>query len=499
MNKRYLPRLRGAFLLCGVLSIFLMACNSKPEDEPGYEDSTSVAVTNFRLKPDRNVMLNLDSVFFSIDLEHGIIYNADSLPMGTPVSSLVPVISYPSDCSSAVISMRGGAIREGDINYMSTPNDTVDFTGDVTLTLRAQDGVTERSYRLKVNVHKVKPDSLTFDRQATGTLPSRLGSPLAQKSVAFGGGVLSIIEEKDRSFTLATSAKTTDWIKFPLSLPFTPDLRSLTSGENALYMLADNGDLYTSTDGSAWAPTGKNWNGILGAYGSDLLGLRKENGKFFHTSLSGLYPEAEIPEGFPVTGQTNMLTLTNNWAVDPVGFITGGLTASGDGVRGTWGFDGHTWAMISTSELPELHDACAVPYFVYKQTSTIWRQTEFPVMMLFGGVLADGSLNDKTYISIDNGINWSEAPENLSLPADIPAVRMADAVILSTPMQGSLTDAWEDKPNKIRQRLNYKIEGYDISWECPYIYIFGGMTKDDRLNDIVWRGVLARLTFMPLI
>lgn len=194
-----------------------------------------------------------------------------------------------------------------------------------------------------------------------------------------------------------------------------------------------------------------------------------------------------------------MLTLTNNWAVDPVGFITGGLTASGDGVRGTWGFDGHTWAMISTSELPELHDACAVPYFVYKQTSTIWRQTEFPVMMLFGGVLADGSLNDKTYISIDNGINWSEAPENLSLPADIPAVRLADAVILSTPMQGSLTDAWEDKPNKIRQRLNYKIEGYDISWECPYIYILGGMTKDDRLNDIVWRGVLARLTFMPLI
>lgn len=481
------------------LSLLVISCNAKKEDEPGYEASSSVEVSAFKLKANRNVMLNLDSVFFSIDLEHGIIYNADSLPMGTNISSLIPVITYPKECTAATIRMTHGLIREGEINYMTSPNDTVDFTGDVSLTLRAQNGVTERTYRLKVNVHKVKPDSLSFDRQATSELPSRFGNPNAQKSVPFKDGVLSIIEEKDGSMTLATSLRTTEWMKLPLELSFAPDLRSLTATDGALYLLDKNGVMYSSTDGSSWITTGKTWQKILGAYGNDLLGLRNEDGKLFHTSLSGRYPETEVETDFPVSGFSNMLCLTNNWAVDPIGFITGGVKRDGSLVAGTWGFDGHTWAMISNVATPPIQGAVVAPYFVYKQTTTLWKQTEFPVMMLFGGEFADGKLNKVTYISIDNGVNWTIAPESLSLPDIIPPARDADAIILRTPMRGSLTDAWTDRPNKLRQRLNYKLEGYEISWDCPYIYLFGGTTESGELNDLIWVGVLSRLTFMPLI
>lgn len=475
-----------------------MGCNSKKEDEPGYVQSSSTAVTAFKLKPNSSVMKNLDSVYFSIDLEHGVIYNADSLPMGTPVTKLIPQITYPTECTGAVIRMSGGALKEGEVDYKSSPTDTIDFSGNVTLTLTAQNGMDSRTYRLKVNVHKVKPDSLCFDKQATTLLPSRKENPLAQKTVQYKDGVISIIKESDGGWTAATSARTVNWVKTPFTPLFTPEVRTLTSVNDVLYILDTNGVLHKSNDGLNWLATGKTWSNILGAYGNDLLGLRKENGKYLHTSLSGVYPEEEVPAGFPVKDASNMLCLTNRWAVDPIGFITGGETQSGETVEGTWGFDGHTWAMVSNTPPPALKGAVVAPYFVYKQTSAMWLQTEFPVMMLFGGELKDGALNKSTYISIDNGVNWTEAPDNLSLPDNIPPFRNADIAVLSTPMSGSLADAWQDKPNKIRKRLNYKLEGYDIYWDCPYIYLFGGETADDRLNTVVWRGILSRLTFMPL-
>lgn len=485
--------------LLTVLSFALSGCNAKEEDDPDYAPSTSVAVTSFKLKSNSTVMEHLDSVFFSIDLEHGVIFNADSLPMGSPITKLVPVIQYADGVSAATLRMEHGALMEGQTNYLTSPNDTIDFSGDVILTLTAQDGVTTRDYRIKVNVHKVKPDSLSFDKQALSTLPSRLSSPLKQKTVPYKEGVLTLIEESDHSLTAATSNRGKEWVKLPVNLTFTPDVRSLTVTDDVLYILDTAGVLYTSQNGLDWMATGKTWVSITGAYGSELLGVRSEGGKYLHTSLSGKYPEAEVAADFPVYAATNMLCLTNQWAVDPIGFVTGGRRIDGSLCAGTWGFDGHSWAYISNTPTPALQQACAAPYFVYKQTSAMWKQTEFPIMMILGGRLADGSINKTTYISIDNGVNWTEAPANLSLPETIPAGTDADVVVLSTPMLGSLTANWADQPNKIRQRLNYKVEGYDIYWDCPYLYYFGGVKADGSLNDLIWRGVLARLTFTPLI
>ena len=37
------------------------------------------------------------------------------------------------------------------------------------------------------------------------------------------------------------------------------------------------------------------------------------------------------------------------------------------------------------------------------------------------------------------------------------------------------------------------------TWECPYIYLYGGDNASGSLNPQVWRGVINRLTFKPLI
>ncbi len=66
--------------------------------------------------------------------------------------------------------------------------------------------------------------------------------------------------------------------------------------------------------------------------------------------------------------------------------------------------------------MPAVEGAVTVPYFAFRKTSGRWKLNEFSVLMLFGGRLADGSMNRKTYISYDNGVNWREYRSSLYFP-----------------------------------------------------------------------------------
>ena len=76
----------------------LAACNKKSDLEAFTEQST-LAVTDFSLKADTKNP-GLDSAYFAIDLDHGVIYNPDSLRPGTPINKIIPSISFSSDAVS---------------------------------------------------------------------------------------------------------------------------------------------------------------------------------------------------------------------------------------------------------------------------------------------------------------------------------------------------------------------------------------------------------------
>ena len=44
-----------------------------------------------------------------------------------------------------------------------------------------------------------------------------------------------------------------------------------------------------------------------------------------------------------------------------------------------------------------------------------------------------------------------------------------------------------------------EIDGYNVKWECPYIYLMGGEDAEGMLYNTIWKGVLNRLTFVPII
>ncbi|MDE6243060.1 MAG: hypothetical protein K2M14_03515, partial [Muribaculaceae bacterium] len=68
--------------------------------------------------------------------------------------------------------------------------------------------------------------------------------------------------------------------------------------------------------------------------------------------------------------------------------------------------------------------------------------------------------------------------------------------------QSVLPQGWTQMPDaelKPWFRVQTTLDGTTVKWECPYIYLFGGRDADGKLYDTVWRGVINRLTFSPII
>lgn len=473
---------------------FVSSCNEKTEDAPedNYVTTESVAITSFSLSADLRVMKNLDSVYFSIDSEHGVVFNADSLPKGTNVTKLIPKISYPSSVKTAVIEMTGGTHREGTVNYMATTTDTIDFTGRVTITLGTSRDEIQKTYVLKVNVHKEDPDTMYWNRTGQSELPSRMPSPRAQKSVAFASGVFTLIEEADGTYTSASTADifNAQWTKTATTFPATPVIETLTSDSaGALYLLDSEGNLLKSADGADWQPAASGWDGIIGMYGDTLLGIDED---IMTSYPEGAYYGIAIPEGFPRSGYSAPIEFNNRWSDEPTIVIFGGLTSAGLS-SASWAFDGSQWVNVADTPLPALEGLSVVNYYSYLNSATNGLLREFEAYLAFGGRDDYGNSNETVYITYDHGISWQKAQQYMQLPSDLTAGYLVNALTLGSSMESNLNDRWKE-----RRRLPFEIDGDILKWNCPYIFLFGGYDSNMTLNPGIRSGVLQRLTFAPL-
>lgn len=481
------------------------ACNEDTKkDSFGYGADSSVAVTGFSMKANSDVMQRLDSVFFSIDLENAVIFNADSLPVGATVTDLIPIISFPSSVSEATIIMEGGSKRSGEIDYLKNPSDSVDFTGNVSLRLKAQDGETSRTYRLKVNVHKQKSDSLTWDNIGEATLPSQMAAPTEQKTVKRNETAYCLVRESNGSLSVSSSAAPApnNWNTAAVAESGTFRVRSFTATDDAFFILDTDGNLYTSADARSWSTTGERWQNIIGGFGTTLLGIAPRDGRLCHVSYPDNYSTLPLESNFPVEGFSNFGVFSNKWSSDPIGILVGGYDADGQNTKATWAFDGFSWAKLSEHGPAEIADGTIVPYYIYRRTSlTTLTEEEFAIWLFIGGKNSEGANSRDLWMTYDNGVTWHKAVDYMKLPDSMPALRSCDGITLSTPMSSDLANLWKKIPSRRLGpwAIKYESDGYIISWKCPYIYLFGGINDQNVLNPSIYKGVLNRLTFTPII
>ncbi len=512
-----------------IASVGLSACNEDPEDysidgiDLSINNGSNTAITAFNLKANRKIIAGLDSVFFTIDLENFSIYNADSLPKGTNVGKMLVNIGN-SGSSKIVIKYTDYDTKEAkEIDYSeSGTKDSINFFDDVTITVTSLDERFAKTYDVKVNVHQVEADSLCWGSMQYCSLPTN-ATAVAQGTALLGNTLCCFTADADGNVTLARTATPhlpDSWSKESVTLPFVPRLESVKAGTNRLYMLSNDGSLYTSVNATDWTNTdninngvGYKWVSTLGTVGDTLYGIATDNETYVYACIpAGNSPinGTPVPDDFPVTGTSQMYLFYNQWSTMPQAIITGGRCADGSLSSYTWGFDGKSWVKFGC--MPEnaaLENMTMFPYYTFTTNTTNWKTTKYTTLFAFGGSSSDGTVNKTVYTSRDFGVNWYKADQNLQLPEEFPALTTAQAFVIDQTLyvdQPNLSGSWNEiavrripawSQIELPATMSRAIKPI-TQWECPYIYIFGGVQPNGQLNQNIWRGAINRLTFKPL-
>lgn len=485
------------------------ACSSSDDTTIVVEpiDYSSTAITSFSLRKNSDILNNLDSVFFSIDLNSATIFNADSLPYGTKVDALGVNLTCSSSKSIRIYEPKTDTEEEKMIDYDQDETAKINFAkGPVRVHVVSYNGKDERDYYIKVNVHNQVPDSLYWSEMARTDLPTALTGVTAQKTVMLGKQVVCLTTD-GAAYNLATTEDpyANAWDNKSVTFPSAVDVNTLTATDNALFILAADGSLLTSTDGTAWTSTGETWKAITAPYGTKLLGLKANGATCQFVSYPAGFSGA-APDSFPVEGSSQAVELATKWSSSNQVLIYGGRTADGSLTGAAWSFDGNQWAKISES-LPKA-EGYAIAETLISETDTVsWRVKTSKVLLAFGGRLADGTTNEIVYLSRDMGITWKKGDDLLQLPKYMPDTYNASTVVISRTMSAPEPDysrAWQqlkvrELPSVYVRRSASRKARQNQTWECPYIYMFGGIKADGTLQNAIWRGVVNHFTYQPII
>ena len=517
MNKRLAALSLAALSI--VLGGVVVSCNSDNDSgyydiDTGYTPETmysSTAVTAFNLKADSKVLANLDSVFFTIDLEGQRIFNADSMPLGTDVRKLVPVIG--TDGSSKIMVNYTDTLGVAqEIEYNSTTPDTICFTEPVKVTVTSLNETYSRSYTITVNVHKQQPDSLCWGDVAYSKLPT-IASTKDAVTVEKAGMTYCYSTNGtsyQRAYTTDPATVAAGWTTEAVTFGFTPQLSTMTATDGDFYVLADNGNLWHSADGLSWQSTGQTWTWIYGGYEARVVGVASDGaGAYKHVTYPQPqgYVSRDLSADFPVGGTSPMLTFTSQWSMASQGIIAGGHAADGTLSSAVWGYDGQQWSKFSDmADGAALDKMVLFPYFTFRTNTTNWTVTEQSTIFAMGGRDGAGTLSRIVYVSRDLGVNWHKADSLMQMPEQLESFAGARAIVSPTilharsanlgwnPVRLPAIPAWYQLDGAYGSRAVAPV----TEWACPYIYIYGGEDTSGNLRDIVLRGVINRLTYKPI-
>lgn len=507
-------------LAVGALLASTAACNSSENNEITIETS-SAQILGFSLTANDKVIPAMDSVFFSIDQLTLDIFNADSLPVGSDITHLVPHINT---AYASLVELHVPRPGEADTiyNYLTNPNDSIDFSnGPVRIRVVSADAQSTAVYKVNVNVHTVLGDTLVWSRLERASLPSRFNVCTGQHTASMGGTICCLTTYQGQYCIAKAEDPAGTWQYVTPAFGFTPDINTFSATQDALFILDKAGNLYTSADGASWSATGQRWQSIIGGYQTRLLGMTDASGSWQQVSYPSNGAPVTVASDFPVSGFSTPVEYLPQMGVTPQLMITGGRTAGGKLTAQTWGFDGNSWAKISVRPLPKaLENLAVTPYFVVKTNRGTWRTTRSSVLMAMFGNLSDGTPNDTIYISRDFGMNWTAADTMLQtcgkIPArtraqaftawstleDKPAASAAQATSARTMAQATAHLVWTTVPGTVATQIFAGPAACATTpitqWQCPFIYVFGGEDVGGTTYNTLYRGVITQLLFKPL-
>ena len=373
------------------------------DDNTTSEFSVSTIVTAF----------GLDTVYgkhykFSIDQLNHVIFNADSMPVGS--DSILERILIDTFTASGYIT---SGINDTVVLISDSMNLTRAINNDVGMQFNIHSGdlSSVQEYTLKINVHMQEPDSMSWKQisdMPEAFLTSRMGS--RQKVVTLNDSIL-VFDASDATSIKAYIADGADpaayqWSTVAVSgLPEDTDIRSLTASQGTLYAISGSGDVYTSADGAVWTRSESlsgNVTSLLGSLGTRLAAIRTVEGtQLFCTAESpaGQWTDGEkVPAGFPTYNYSHTYQISGTGSER---IVLTGMPAQDSKTVPWMSMDGRGWAEMSTTSsysCPELQNP-SITYYDDRY-------------YIIGGEL------DTVYASI-GGLVWEGTTVKFTLPKDI--------------------------------------------------------------------------------
>ena len=403
-----------------IVSLFIAACtitSCLDSDVVEYEYSSNASITAFSITDSivtyypavvdgKDTTLSTAVVGtdypFVINQSEGLIYNADSLPVGTDVSKVV--VDITADTEGIYI------VAETDSLWEDT--DSLDFKSPIQFKVLAENGSFGRTYTAKINVHQQEPDSLNWTQMDTN-----FPKTIQKQKAVYANNCIYVFAEEDTQVVMTKAADGKNWSE-PAAINITSkaDYSSVMVWGNQLYILAEN-DLYASTDGLQWTKVDSEQKiarllaNIDTEHIHKIIGVDPEN--YYIESEDGIVwnRHETMPSEFP-TSQTSFVSyaLDTNDRLGRV-ILIGENGIATDTITSVWASlstENH-WADLSVEDqdyaCPKLENSQLIPYNNQ--------------LYMFGGPgQYNGQLQPFEYIyaSQDNGISWEAITEKVMFP-----------------------------------------------------------------------------------
>ena len=298
--------MRTKFLAIIVSFLMMSVAMSSCLESETYEYSADATVYAF----------GIDSIHgkyytFTIDQLSRVIYNRDSLPMDADTildRILIDTMTVTGWITSAdtVVSISDSMDLRPAVN---------NATG-MKFKIFAADGVTNREYTLKINMHLQDPDSLVW-KNMDEEAEIFSATPIAgeQRSVILGNELL-LFTSNTTLYKTSIEPYQYGWSKQTVSgLPENVKLASVLHSQEKLYMLTETGEVYISADGMTWNQATELGNQVVALLAS--IGQNELNGT--ENSVAAIVKGDDGADYFCVT--TDDVTWEQGNAV-PAGFPT---------------------------------------------------------------------------------------------------------------------------------------------------------------------------------
>lgn len=436
-----------------ILSLVFTSC-LKSEDAVNYEIDPTIKSFSFdsiRIDSSHTVIgkkypFYIDQIG---DAETALIYNADSLPVNTPLTKVK--VNFSTSGGVTYVNKNGK-----DTIYTST--DSLDFTNPVKFTTYAynSDGsIVKKLYKISFNVHKQDPDSLNW-----GTQPFYTGTGLTgkQKSLIFNNQAFVFTDDGSAQIKVTSSAVSSgkNWASLQTisGISGKADYSSVTLFKNNLYIVA-GGSVYVSGNGTDWSKNNglsDNVTTLLTSFNGFLTGIKTvgTDSKFCVTTDEQTWTIGEtVPSDFPTANiSATSYTLRTNSNIHKA-ILMGDNPSLGanDTIAVPWStFDGKEWIdqSASTGYCPKTSKS---------NMSIIYYNNKF---YAFGG---KGSTGFNAFYVSEEGRIWKEVEEKVGFPKSFAG----------------------------RGEYSYVVDNNNFIWLI--------WSKTAKNNDEVWKGRINSLGF----